>query len=468
MRKEDILNKLSVFDIYGDNLKPQPNGKYKMKCPLPDHEEKTPSFIINKDLSCHCFGCGFHGSAYDFVMKRDGVDFNTARKYLADKAGISTDQPGKEKHHRLYCINKDAQKFFANNLSRNEAVKKYLIESRGLTEDTIQKFGIGCTNGVSGVSLVKYLRDAGYTDAEIHAAGLACKKDNNLTDLFVNRVMIPIFDKGRVVAFGGRAINDPDGKYAKYINSYESPIFQKKSVLFGFNAYAVKEKGALNLVEGYFDVITCHQAGHHNVAAVMGTALSRDNIAKIRKECGSGIQVNTLFDGDASGSRAAQRSVKLLFENYVSGQVVILPEGKDPDSWLRGGNDFYRLFEGAQPYTVYLSKNFPEMRKFLYNELLKRGNPLAIVDHLSYMATPEDVEMCRQMNVRHHLEGRLKKCPVIAEENGIEVRKYHDDLFLLSKGHILIVDEHEGNNGVVDHAKDMIKKVAILKQKSRR
>lgn len=470
---ERIIENLNVYDIYGEgasDIKPSQGG-YVMKCPFPDHADTKPSFRVKEEnLSFRCFGCGRHGSAFDYIMQMQEVEFPEAKKILADRAGIDL-KTGGSRYQRLYDINREAQKFYVDNLSRSPEITDYLLNVRKLSPETIKRWGIGCTNGKQ---VVHHLRGLGYSAEEIVQSGLACRDTGSLTDLFFGRrIMIPIPHTmgGNIVGFGGRLVGTPEETIGapKYLNSYDSPIFHKKKLLFGFRPSTVDEKGSLTIVEGFLDVIACHEKGYANTAAPLGTALTREHIALIRKKCGN-IPVLPLFDGDDAGFRAAKRAVQLLFASYMTGQVALLPAGEDPDSYLRAGQDLEGLFANATPLSVFLVKHFPEKRQYVFNELLKRRNTLAMAEHVAWMGSPAEQEAVREVSVRLLIEQRLKTQPVIARSNGAEVRRYAEDLYLVDSttGKILLCEGLTGKADCKDRAYKMLMRISALQTKKKR
>ncbi len=434
MDKDRILEHLSPQEIYGTDLKKNSKG-FVMRCPF--HQDTAPSFHVYEDnKSFKCFGCGVGGSAFDFIMKRDGGDFLAALKYLADKSGVSlleTTHP----YERLFDLNKVAQKIYTDNLlSGNPEALKYLTVERGLTMESIERFRLGSANGVS---IIPALRSKGFTDEEIITAGLAYKKDKDIRDLFRGRIIFPIIKRGKVIGFGGRIFGATEGP--KYLNSPATPIFQKKRMLYGLDSSSIQAKGYALLVEGYLDVITCHQHGYKNTVSPLGTALSEEHIQLIRKHTEI---VVPLFDGDNAGKIAAERTVKLLFEQRMKGSVVTLPEEEDPDSFLRKGNLLDELVGKSEPFGCFLSKRFPATRKMVFNSLLLRSH-VETAEFISFMGSDEESKAYMELNARIMIESLIEAAPIISSKREVEVRMYRNFLALFSKKRFVLWKKISGD-----------------------
>lgn len=434
MDKDRILEHLSPQDIYGADLKKNSKG-FVMRCPF--HQDTAPSFQVYEDnKSFKCFGCGIGGSAFDFIMKRDGVDFLFALKYLADRAGVSL-QEAPHPYERLFDLNKAAQKIYTDNLlTGNPEALKYLTEERGLTIESIERFRLGSANGVS---IIPALRSQGFTDEEILTAGLAYKNDKDIRDLFRGRIMFPIIKGGKVLGFGGRIFGVTEGP--KYMNSPTTHIFQKKRVLYGLDSSSIQAKGYALLVEGYLDVITCHQHGYKNTVSPLGTALSEKHAKLIREYTET---VVPLFDGDNAGKIAAERTVKLLFDQRMKGSVITLPDEEDPDSFLRKGNYLDELIGKSEPIGCFLAKRFPATRRMVFNSLLLRS-PIETSEFISHMGTTEDSNAYAEINSRTMIESLIETAPIISSKREVEVRMYRDFLALFSKKRFVLWQKVSGD-----------------------
>lgn len=434
MDKDRILEHLLPQDIYGADFKKNSKG-FVMRCPF--HQDTAPSFQVYEDnKSFNCFGCGVGGSAFDFIMKRDDVDFLGALKYLADRAGVNI-QETTHPYERLFDLNKAAQKMYTDNLLiGNPEALNYLTEARGLTMESIERFRLGSANGIS---IIPALRSQGFTDQEILTAGLAYKKDKDMRDLFRGRIIFPIIKCGKVLGFGGRIFGATEGP--KYLNSPATPIFQKKRILYGLDSSSIQAKGYALLVEGYLDVITCHQHGYKNTVSPLGTALSEEHIQLIRKHTEIVIP---LFDGDNSGQIAAERTVKLLFEHKIKGSVVTLPNEEDPDSFLRKGTLLDELIGKSEPFGCFLVKRFPATRKMVFNSLLLRSH-VETAEFISFMGSTEEANAYTEINARMMIESLLTVVPIVSRQRNAEVRKYKDFLALFSEKQFVLWRQISGD-----------------------
>ncbi|MGI6264011.1 MAG: DNA primase [Acutalibacteraceae bacterium] len=317
-------------------------------CPF--HGEKTPSFTVYpENNSFYCFGCGAGGSVFTFVQKIENLDFTDAVKLLAQRAGmrlpdIEEDDASARLRTRVLEANREAARLYHAALYAPEGkIALDYYHSRGYTDRTIKHFGLGwAPEGFH--FLIDNLRQKGFRDEELQAAFLAKRSQRNgrLFDIFRGRVMIPIIDvRGNVIAFGGRVLDDSK---PKYLNSSDTPVFKKTTQLFALNfAKATKER-RLILCEGYMDVIAMHQAGFTNAVAALGTALTAENARLIARYAD---EVILIFDADAAGQKATQRSIGILRQTGIDIRVVTIPDGKDPDEFIRrnGAERFKLLLE---------------------------------------------------------------------------------------------------------------------------
>ncbi len=343
----EIKERLSIVDVISSYITLEPSGiNYKAKCPF--HNEKTPSFFISTERnSYYCFGCSAKGDIFSFVENFEGVDFRGALKTLANRAGVPLVYENKEvvdARDVLYEIMESATLYFEENLKSNNDARQYLHD-RGLTDETINTFRIGFAKD-QWRSVSDYLIGKGFKESDIERAGLikmGDKKDkdgkSSFYDRFRGRIMFPISDtSGRIIAFSGRIFGRDDAIEAKYINSPDTPLFNKSNVLFGIDKakLAIRKKGYAVVVEGQLDLLMSHQMGITNTVAVSGTALSSsttdatnalNNLGLIRR-----LTTNVIFafDGDSAGVRAAGRSALIALSLDMQVKIAVLPEGKDP------------------------------------------------------------------------------------------------------------------------------------------
>lgn len=323
-------------------------------CPF--HSEDTPSFSVSPSKQIYyCFGCHKGGDVIHFIMDVEKCSYPLAIRSLAERAGIQIPESEDEEYRQrselnkqLQAIDLEAARYFYHclNSSDGTACREYLSK-RGLTTSTIRKFGLGyAPEGWDGLFL--HLRAKGFTDEDLLLkTGLFKRgKTGQLYDLFRHRLMFPIMDvMGKVVAFGGRVLDD---SMPKYINSPENPVYTKGRHLFGLNLAKSSHQPNLVMVEGYMDAIALHQAGVDNTVASLGTALTENQAQLLRKYTDS---VVIAYDADAAGQTAALRSLDILSSKGIKVTVLQVPEGKDPDEYIQrnGPERFHSLLDKALP-----------------------------------------------------------------------------------------------------------------------
>ncbi|MBI3376841.1 MAG: DNA primase [Nitrospirae bacterium] len=345
---EDIKSRLDIVELVSDYIELKKAGQnYKANCPF--HAEKTPSFMVSQSKQIfHCFGCGAGGDIFGFVMKYENLNFQEALKMLAKKAGVQLSgyrfEDGlAERKERLYVIQKEALNAFTGNLKKSKTALAYL-DKRGVAQEMTETFSIGYADRGRKV-LYDHLRAKGFDDSLITQSGLVFTGESGMHDVFRNRIMFPIFNiQGDAVAFGGRAIDD---SMPKYLNSPETLLFKKSETLYGLNAAKdeIRKKGYAMIAEGYLDVIMCYMHGFLNVVAPLGTALTTGHLQKLGRFT---KKVLLVFDSDAAGIAAAKRSLSILYKHGFRSKVLLLPEGDDPDSFLRKN--------GSRAFQIKLSK----------------------------------------------------------------------------------------------------------------
>lgn len=351
---EEIREKSDIVDVISGYIKIQKKGaSYFGLCPF--HNEKTGSFSVSGHKQMYyCFGCGAGGNVFSFVMRYENVAFPEAVKILAQRAGVALpeaqyDQEAKKKEsrrQRLLEINKEAATYFYYQLrsSKGEQGYRYLT-GRQLSEETLKRFGLGFANKTSN-DLTQYLHSKGYSDELIREAGLASFDEKwGMHDKFWNRVMFPIQDLNhRVIGFGGRVMGEGE---PKYLNSPETPIFDKSRNLYGLNFARTSRKDRVILCEGYMDVISQHQAGFTEAVASLGTAFTSGQAALLRRYAS---QVYLAYDSDGAGTKAALRAIGILREAGLSGKVIRLEPYKDPDEFVKnlGAEEYQKRIENAE------------------------------------------------------------------------------------------------------------------------
>ncbi|MFZ2038998.1 MAG: DNA primase [Minisyncoccia bacterium] len=336
---DKIKERLNILEVVGTYIKLDRAGmNWKGKCPF--HNEKTPSFFVSPERSYYyCFGCGAKGDIFSFVQNFEGLDFRGALKVLADKAGVelTPERPGvRDEKERLLAVMEAATNFFVGKLTQNSPAHDYLTK-RGLSEATIKEWRIGFVPD-AWRDLSDHLRRLGYTDQEMEKAGLFKRTDSAAYDRFRGRIIFPLFDSaGRVIAFSGRILVNNDDA-AKYLNSPETPLFNKSEILYGFDKAKVniRKFDYSILVEGQMDLLQSHQAGFNNTVASSGTALTVSHLKLLKRISNRVIMA---FDSDSAGLKAATRAWKLGLALGMEVKIAQIPEGFDPADLILKGLD---------------------------------------------------------------------------------------------------------------------------------
>ena len=356
---DELIARNPIEDVVGQyvNLRRAGSNLFGL-CPF--HGEKTASFSVAPDKGMYyCFGCHKGGGVINFQMEIDGLSYPDAVRALAKRVGMAVPEDEQyqsryRQQERLWALHKEAARFFHSKLyvPEGKAALEYAL-GRGMTKSTLTTFGIGyAPDGWS--ELVDALRKKGYTDEELKDSGLVTvsKKNGNLFDRFRDRLMFPIIDvRGNVIGFGGRIMKkDPDA--AKYLNSPETLIFNKRKNLFALNLAKKSKLGYLILVEGYMDAIALHQYGFDCAVASLGTALTEDGANLLSKYTD---QVVLIYDGDEAGQRAAQRAIPILEKTGLQVKVLQMRDAKDPDEFLKkfGADKFKLLLEESSNRVEY-------------------------------------------------------------------------------------------------------------------
>jgi len=383
--KQDIVDKIldaaRIEEVVGDFVELKKRGSSLIGlCPF--HNEKTPSFNVSVSRGIFkCFGCGVGGDAVRFIMEHEKYNYPEALRYLAAKYHIEvieteqTDEQIQQRDHResLMIVTNWAGNFFVEALwetPEGQAVGLSYFRERGYRDDTIRKFGLGY-GPESWSALYDRAITEGYQEEYLTETGLIVKKDDGSAyDRFRARVMFPIHNlTGRILGFGGRTLS-ADKKTPKYVNSPESAIYHKSNVLYGlfFAKKAIAQADKCYLVEGYADVIAMHQAGVENTVSSSGTSLTEGQIKLISRFT---KQVTLLYDGDAAGIQASLRGMDMLLSEGLDVQIVLFPEGDDPDSYIKK--------RGSSTFVEYIERHEEDFIRFKTNALLKSAgaDPLA-------------------------------------------------------------------------------------------
>ncbi len=366
--KSEILRRLDVVDVINEYVPLTKKGsRYVALCPF--HVEKTPSFnVVPEKGFYYCFGCGAGGDLFSFVMRIEKATFPEALRLLADKAGVEYRPSRRDDGRRdalleLHRRVAGSFHYLLRNTSEGEKAYRYLL-GRGVSEATIDKFQIGYAPEDKSW-LFQFLTSKGYSTSLLDGSGLFSVRGKERLALFRDRVMFPISNqKGDVVAFGGRTLSE---RQPKYINSPETPIFQKRENLYGLHQAidSIKESETFVIVEGYMDVLSMHQMGYTNCIAPLGTALTETQIQRLKRYSSKGI---LLFDSDEAGIRALIKSIVLLENFGLSSGIVSLPEGQDPADLL------IEYSRDSQSLTSELLKSSKDGFEYLLDLSLSRHN----------------------------------------------------------------------------------------------
>ncbi len=383
---DQVIAANDIVSVIGEHVHMKRSGSgYMGLCPF--HSEKSPSFSVSPGKQVyHCFGCGESGNVVTFVMKYENATFQEALKILADRAGIKLPEAQyseeskkkNEQRDRLFAINKDAATYYFR-LLRSPRGRRGMdyFRQRQLSDETLNRFGLGFADGADS-DLVAYLRKRGYADEDILLSGVAAfDEKRGLHDKFWNRVMYPIMDvTNRVIGFGGRVMGD--GK-PKYLNSPETPIFDKSHNLYGLNLAKRSRCGYFILCEGYMDVIAMHQAGFSQAVASLGTSFTEGQ-AQILKRYVTTVLLS--YDSDGAGVKAAMRNIGILHSAGLTGKVVDLRPYKDPDEFMKGAGkeEFQKRLDNAENSFLYqirqVQTNYdlsdPAAQTRFYHEIARR------------------------------------------------------------------------------------------------
>lgn len=348
-----IRTRLDLAELIREYVPDLQRAGRNLKARCPFHQERSPSFIVTPERQTyHCFGCGERGDAFAFVMKLENLSFVEAVEKLAQKAGVKIERaagplaPEERERLRIREVLEYARGRYHEALlhSPQAAPARQYLAKRGVSEASVKTFSLGHAAGGSG--LLEEAGKKGFPPDLLVKAGLACSREGRIREYFFNRVLFPILDaRGTVVGFGGRLLGDGE---PKYLNSPESPVFSKGRVLYGlFQALPdIRKARRAALMEGYMDVIAAHQHGLRTACAPLGTALTQDHALLLKRYAGDATVV---FDSDPAGRTAALKASGILLEAGFGVRVATVPEGKDPDEFLKRGDPaaLARLFEEA-------------------------------------------------------------------------------------------------------------------------
>lgn len=442
---EEVRSRNDIVSVISEYVKLQRKGSsYFGLCPF--HNEKSPSFSVSPDKQMYyCFGCGAGGNVFTFIQEYENYSFPEAMKFLAERAGITLpekeysqeERRAQDLRTRILNVNKMAAKYYYYQLrTENGRQAMEYLKNRCLSDETIRSFGLGYSNKYSN-DLYLYLKKQGVSDELLRESGLMnVDERNGMYDKFWNRVIFPIMDvNNRVIGFGGRVMGD--GK-PKYLNSPETAVFDKSRNLYGLNVARTARKKSMLVCEGYMDVISMHQAGYTNAVASLGTALTEQHAALLKRYTD---QVILTYDSDGAGVKAALRAIPILKRAGISTKVLNMRPYKDPDEFMKnlGAEEFEKRIETARNSFLYeidvLKAGFdmedPEQKTAFYNqtarkllefgEALERDNYIQAVSR-EYFINYEDLRrLVNQLGSRYgvgEVGGSVGSTGAVAENRG--------------------------------------------------
>ena len=348
---DEVLERINILDIVSQYVKLRKTGRnFIGLCPF--HKEKTPSFTVSPEKQIYyCFGCHEGGNAVNFLAKYERSTFQEALEILANQAGIDTARRISARRTPVFDALSKLADYFHESLKRSNLALKYL-KDRQIDSRIIGEFKLGYSDR-GGFSRDLSRRLAIPVDMLLGTGIVKMRDGGDLYDIFRGRIIVPICDvRGKIIGFGGRAIGRD--VLPKYINSPESPVFTKRSVLYGLDKAKreITEKDEAIIVEGYFDLISLHAAGVHHAVATLGTSVTEEQISRLRNYTEN---ITLMLDGDEAGIKSALRLIALFGEMGINGKMVVLPDGQDPDSFVRtsGIAGFEGVMAGKRPLLDY-------------------------------------------------------------------------------------------------------------------
>ena len=397
---EKIKTDTDILDLISEYVTLKKAGKnFVGLCPF--HNEKTPSFTVSPDKGFfHCFGCKESGNAVGFIMRHENLDYPEALRFLAKRASITIPEKGSANSitTKLYQAIEYALSFYVKHL-KNSTAYEY-IKSRGISDDTIKELSIGFSPAGWDNLQNELVKDK-LSPEVFEKAGLLVKREkkSGYYDKFRNRLMFPIFSlSGRPIGFGGRALSDEEGP--KYLNSPETAIYHKGSVLYGLNwsKNSIRQSAKAVITEGYFDYISLYQSGIKNTVAVSGTGFTANQANLLAR---FGDEVILLYDADSAGLKATFRAVEVLYNSGLEPKVVRLPEGLDPDSFIaeHGHEKLAVLIDTAKSYLEFVRDSLPD--KFVKLSISRQEK---LIKSLAETAAGIDDKLKHELFVRKAIE----------------------------------------------------------------
>ncbi len=358
---DDLLQRVNIIDVISQHVKLRKAGKdYMGLCPF--HKEKTPSFTVSVEKQIfYCFGCREGGNAVSFIMKYENLTFVEALEHLGRQYGIEVERKGDRRKAGHYDALGKLCEFYQKSLRRTSFARDYL-EKRGISAEIMEEFKLGYSERSRG-ALKALLKSTDIPGDVFLSTGIVRMKDTEFYDMFWGRIIIPIIDVNkRVIGFGGRTL-EKDGM-PKYVNSPESSVFSKRSSLFGIDRTKkhITDLDEVYIVEGYFDLIALYGAGLKNAVSTLGTSVTEGQIAKLRNYTEN---ITLMLDGDEAGIKSTLRLIGLFAEMEVNGNMVVLPEGHDPDSFVRekGADTIVEIAKKRKPILDFYFDYYAEKEK---------------------------------------------------------------------------------------------------------
>jgi len=482
----EIESRVNIVDLISRYVSLKPAGaSFKGLCPF--HPDKNPSFFVSPDKGYyHCFGCGVGGGAVNFIRRMEGLSFAEALQILAAEVGVSL-TAGRAKDSKasdlyrekenLYSLNRVAADYYIKLLwSETGSAARAFLSSRRIGEEEARKFQLGCASD-SWDALLNHLRRLGFSDESIAGGGLAAERrsGDGYYDRFRNRLIFPIIDgRDRVIGFGGRLLEDSDHDAPKYLNSPETQVYLKRDSLYGLNLTrkGIAASGQAVIVEGYVDLISLYQGGVANVVASLGTSLSEGQAEVIRRYAREAI---ILYDADSAGEAATSRGLDILLGKGLSVKVASLPEGHDPDSFIRqeGGEALlerlhvaidlfdYRLTMALKNHDLSTTDGKKRLSDDIIANLLKFKNDVQIEDYIR-----KTQELLRRTSayldetaLRSELRKALRRTGRGGGENGsvavVREKRAEDRLLKAERAIVrLMLKDHQIVNIVQDKFRD--------------
>lgn len=457
---EEVRNTNDIVEVISQYVHLKRSGRnYFGLCPF--HSEKSPSFSVSPDKQIfHCFGCGVGGNVITFVSKIEGIGFKEAIETLADRANIklptignNVDTQKEELKSKVYKVNAFAAEFYHKRLYQSEAkIGQDYIKKRKLNNETLESYKIGFSGKFD--ELYRELKKQGFKDEEILESGLVNRNDNGMyIDRYRNRIMIPIFDeRGRVIAFGGRVLDDSK---PKYINSPENIVYSKGRHLFGLNVAKKEKIKKLLIVEGYMDAISLHQRGITNVVASLGTALTQSQGWLLRKNC---EQVILGFDSDGAGQTAILRAMEVMQNMGCDIRVLQMTGAKDPDEYVikYGSANFQKLMDNAISLIEFKVKVLKDQLN-----LESAADKIKFLNEIANLIAKIDNTMEREIYIEKIAKGyNISKEAIFAQVNKLKYSG-NQDKKILEKNYKINLSKRE-DTGLRDVSDEIIKRENTL------